>query len=204
VAATPGPYLTRSENGRFGETRTTYATPERVTHWIEGIEIDPDASDAREFWEAVSDGTPSPGAKTPFTLPLSRNLNCFIGGRGSGKSSLIEAIAFLADKTKFREEGAKREANREDWYRRAEATLRGCRLRLVWKSTGPFGIGTLPKRSLFVSRYFDSDGRHPDAEIRDADGNAIVDGTISVPKLQLLRAHEIVSLRVKTGHDFAG
>lgn len=176
---------------RFGETRTTYASPDRVTHWIEGIEIVPDAASAREFWEVASEGAPSPVGKAPFTLPLSRNLNCFIGGRGSGKSSLIEAIAFLADKTEFKQEGAKKEKDREDWYRRADATLRGCRLRVVWKSTGSVGIGTLPKRSLFVSRYFDSDGRHPDAEIRDADGNAIVDSTISVPKLQLLRAHEI-------------
>jgi energy-coupling factor transporter ATP-binding protein EcfA2 len=177
---------------RFGETRTTYSTPGRVSYWIEGIEIVPDASDAREFWEDPSAGSPAAGAITTFTLPLSQNLNCFIGGRGSGKSSLIEAIAFLADDGKFNQQATvKNEDNREDWYRRAEATLRGCRLRLVWKTTAAVGIGTLPKRSLFVTRYFDPAGRHPDAEKRDAHGNAIVDATISVPKLQLLRAHEI-------------
>ncbi len=177
---------------RFGETRTTYSSPGRVSHWIEGIEIVPDAMNAREFWEAPSDGATSTKGRTSFTLPLSRNLNCFIGGRGSGKSSLIEAIAFLADQSKFKEEGAKKnEVNREDWYRRADATLRGCRLRLVWKTTSSSGIGALTKRSLFVSRYFDPDGRHPDAELRDVEGQAIVDGTISPPKVQLLRAHEI-------------
>lgn len=177
---------------RFGETRTTYSSPGRVSCWIEGIEIVPDAENAREFWEVPSAGPPVAGAKATFVLPLSRNLNCFIGGRGSGKSSLIEAIAFTTDLGKFKDEGAKKnEVNREDWYRRADATLRGCRLCLVWKTTAPVGIGSLPKKSLFVTRYFDPDGRHPDAEYRDADGNAIVDATIAAPKLQLLRAHEI-------------
>jgi ABC-type lipoprotein export system ATPase subunit len=175
---------------RFGETRTTYSTPGRVSYWIEGIEIVPDATDARQFWKVASDAPAT--ASATFTLPLSRNFNCFIGGRGSGKSSLIEAIAFLSDKGDFKAQAAiKNELNREDWYRRADATFRGCRIRLVWKTTSAVGVGTLPKRSLFVTRYFDPDGRHPDAEIRDADGNAIVDGTISAPQVQLLRAHEI-------------
>ena len=86
---------------RFGETRTTFSTPGRVSYWIEGIEIVPDASNAREFWEVPSTEQPIEGCRRAFTLPLSRNLNCFIGGRGSGKSSLIEAIAFLADNGKF-------------------------------------------------------------------------------------------------------
>lgn len=174
---------------RFGETRTTYSTPGRVSYWIEGIEIVTDADDARQFWEVSEQSTP--GSATAFVLPLSRNLNCFVGGRGSGKSSLIEAIAFLTDQGKFKEEGQKRGSNRDDWYRRAEATFRGCRLRLVWKTTATTGIGALPKRALFASRYFDIDGRHADTEFRDADGNAIVDSTISAPKIQLLRAHEI-------------
>ncbi len=177
---------------RFGETRTTYSSPGRVSHWIEGFEIVPDATNAREFWEVLPEGETTVASRASFVLPLSRNLNCFIGGRGSGKSSLIEAIAFLADRSRFKEEGAKKnEANREDWYRRADATLRGCRLRLVWKTTSSSGIGTLAKRSLFVTRYFDPEGRHPDAELRDIEGQAIVDGTITPPKVQLLRAHEI-------------
>ena len=93
---------------RFGETRTTYSKPGSVSYWIEGIEIVPDASDAREFWAAESPHGGESGAKGRLTLPLSRNLNCFIGGRGSGKSSLIEAIAFLADGSKFSDEGQKK------------------------------------------------------------------------------------------------
>ena len=93
---------------------------------------------------------------------------------------------------KFNEESQKKnEINREDWYRRADATLRGCRLRLVWKTTSRDGIGTLSKRALFVTRYFDPSGRHIEAELRDLNGNAIVDATIASPRVQLLRAHEI-------------
>lgn len=176
---------------RFGETRTTYSSPGAVSYWIEGIEIVPDAQDAREFWQVP--GQPNEQASTPrsFTLPLSRNLNCFVGGRGSGKSSLIESLAFLTQGQVFKDEASKKEQIREDWYRRAEATLRGCQLRLVWKTTATTGIGALPKRALVVSRYFDPDGRHQDPEIRDADGNAIVDTTLTAPSVRLLRAHEI-------------
>ena len=176
---------------RFGETRTTYSTPSKVTHWIEGIEILPDAQDAREFWQTgLGSGTGSSSDRS-FILPLSRNLNCFVGGRGSGKSAAIEAIAFLADGRQFAEEGAKGERNREDWYRRAEATIRGCRLRLIWKSTAKFGIGALPKRALVMSRYFDPNGQHVGPEIRDGEDDAIVDDRIEIPPIRLLRAHEI-------------
>lgn len=70
---------------RCGETRFTDIAPGRVSNWIEGIEVIPDAEDAVDFW-------PSPSDKG-FILPLSRNLNCLIGGRGSGKSAVIEALA---------------------------------------------------------------------------------------------------------------
>jgi len=174
---------------RFGETRTTYATPKSVTHWIEGIEIVPDAKQARRFWQSTTPAATPPDAPPPFTLSLSRNLNCFVGGRGSGKSAGIEAIAFLTKAKQFN--GVHRERDRPDWYDRALATLSGCRLRVVWKSTAPDGIGGLPKRALVLTRYFDPDGRHDEIDARDTDGNAIVDDTVAPPPIRILRSHEI-------------
>lgn len=171
---------------RFGETRTTYASPGAVTHWIEGIEIVRDAQDASGFWNH-SAGEAS--AEEPFTLELSRNLNCFVGGRGSGKSAGIEAVAFLADAQRFTIEGRSRDPG--DWYLRAKATLAGCRIRLIWKSTAEDGIGSLPKKALIASRYFDPQGAHQAVEMRDADDNAIVDSTLNLPRVRILRVHEI-------------
>ncbi|WP_417745244.1 AAA family ATPase [Rosistilla oblonga] len=171
---------------RFGETRTTYASPGAVTHWIEGIEIVRDAQEASGFWNVGSSETETSDA---FTLELSRNLNCFVGGRGSGKSAGIEAIAFLADAERFTREGRKRDA--EDWYLRAKATLAGCRVRLVWKSTAEDGIALLPKKALIVSRYFDSQGTHQPVDKRDAHDNAIVNSSIGLPRVRILRVHEI-------------
>ncbi len=176
---------------RYGETRTTYASPGAVTYWIEGIEIVRDAHDARKFWNGPSQSDQASTSDGSFTLSLSRNLNCLVGGRGSGKSAAIEAVAFLADEDSFAREGAKKERDRDDWYRRAAATLSGCRLRLVWKSTGRDGIGALPKRALIASRYFDPAGQHQSVDTRDANGNAIVDDSIALPRIRLLRAHEI-------------
>jgi energy-coupling factor transporter ATP-binding protein EcfA2 len=181
----------RSRALRFAETRTTYSKPDQVGYWIEGLEIVPDAREAQQFWEDVieKDNSVSP---TTFTLPLSRNLNCFIGGRGSGKSSLIEAIAFVCDSGDYSVgQRSGRQDRRPDWYRRADATLRGCQLRLVWKTTAQEYFGTLPKKALFVSRYFNPNGEHQTPECRDAEGNAITDSTVTVPRIQLLRAHHI-------------
>jgi len=176
---------------RFGETRTTYAAPKTVTHWVEGIEILPEAEGARHFWQVSSPLPPADAGAATFTLPLSRNLNCFVGGRGSGKSAGIEAIAFLTQPTAFNDAARLKERDRPDWYERARATLSGCRVRLVWKTSGTSGIGTLPKRAIFLSRYFDPDGRYLNTDIRDADGNAIVDDTVIPPQIRILRAHEI-------------
>ncbi|WP_166819997.1 AAA family ATPase [Thalassoroseus pseudoceratinae] len=179
----------REQTLRFGETRTTYAAPGTVNAWIDGIEIARDASGASEFWsnqvETDSDSTPE------FLLPLSRNLNCLVGGRGSGKSAVVEAIAFLTQEKLFTDEGNLRDRDQSDAYKRAVATLAGCRLRMVWKTSGNVGIGGLPKKALIVSRYFDVDGRHESLDFRDIDGNAIVDDSITLPSARILRAHEI-------------
>ncbi len=176
----------RSRVLRFGETRTTYASPGAVTHWIEGIEIVRDAQEAKAFWNSELEGDSSDQS---FVLGLSRNLNCFVGGRGSGKSAAIEALAFVTDPEPFQLQAS--EKTPADWYLRALATLGGCRIRLVWKSSGTEGIGTLPKKALIVTRYFDPNGRHDQLDVRDVEGNAIVDDRIRPPQIRILRVHEI-------------
>jgi hypothetical protein len=179
----------RSRVLRFGETRMTYGSPGRVRHWIEGIEIALDAADAHAFWSHGLSETPSPDNSQSFTLALSRNLNCFVGGRGSGKSAGIEAISFLTQNDLFEQQAKARE--KPDSYKRAAATLAGCRIRLFWKSTGPTGIGSLPKKAIVISRYFDPDGRHEPPQMRDIDDNTIVDDEVKPPQIRILRAHEI-------------
>lgn len=171
---------------RFGETRTTYASPGAVTHWIEGIEIVRDAQEAKAFWNTESNRSSS---DQPFVLALSRNLNCFVGGRGSGKSAGVEALAFVTEPAPFSSQATERVQT--DWYKRARATLAGCRIRLVWKSSGSEGIGALPKKALFVSRYFNPNGQHGPLDIRDIEGNAIVDDRVRLPRIRILRVHEI-------------
>lgn len=175
----------RGRTLRFGETRMTYASPGKVTYWIEGLEIAPDSADARRFWQEAGRDS------KVFTLCLSRNLNCFVGGRGSGKSAGVEAVAFLTREQEFQEEAQKPPKDQAHWYRRASATLSGCRIRLVWKTTATTGIGLLPKRALIVSRYFDPDGQHEVLDVRDADGQAVVDDNISLPQVRIFRVHEI-------------
>ena len=179
----------RSRVLRFGETRMTYASPGRVSHWIAGIEIVRDASNSSTFWSYSLPSKNGPDNNISFTLALSRNLNCFVGGRGSGKSAGIEAISFLTEKHLFEQQA--REKDKTDWYSRAAATLSGCRIRLFWKSTGSAGIGSLPKKTIAVSRYFDPDGRHQPAQMRDIDDKAIVDDGVQLPQIRVLRAHEI-------------
>lgn len=113
---------------RYGETRFCYATPNAPTMWIAGIEITQDADGASEFWpfEAAAQIDPPadvPGPAKSFFLPLSRNLNCLVGGRGSGKSAALDAIAFVAKPEDF--DGYKKiSQDTPDFYSRSNATLK--------------------------------------------------------------------------------
>src|SRR5690606_21100454 len=120
----------REKGLRYADTRFSYASPGYVSKWITGVEIVPDAADAESFWPFAPDDA-NAGDKS-FALPLSRNLNCLIGGRGSGKSAALEAIAFATEPEEFNHQGVEQ----QEWYKRAYATLRGCVVRLCWKSTG--------------------------------------------------------------------
>src|SRR5487761_1333038 len=161
----------RDHTLRYGETRLTCSTPGRVTHWIEGLEIIPDAQDARKFWP-VGTGNhqdANESVEASFILPLSRNLNCLIGGRGSGKSAAIEAIAFVAAPQQFTDKAQQK----SEWYGRAVSTLRGCQVRLCWKTTDSEGFSRLPKRALFTARYFIPSSQRRSVELRDADAKLV-------------------------------
>ena len=170
---------------RYGETRFSYSTPGQVMSWISGLEISPDAAGASKFWPFGPDGV---GRKS-FVLPLSRNLNCLVGGRGSGKSAAIEAIAFVTAPASFQGKHRKNDEQLDDWYKRARATLAGCQVRLVWQSVG--GPADLPKGVVFSSRYFNPSGEHGPVIHTNVDDKEILGSALSLELPQLFRARDI-------------
>ncbi len=133
----------RNKGLRFGETRFRTYLPEKPRCWIAGIEIARDSTEAATFWTD----------STPFQLSLSPNLNCLVGGRGAGKSSLIEAVSLAQDVDDFSRSGGG-----DDWFKRANATLQGCRVRVWWQySPAP---PELPKGSVFADSYFPENAKN--------------------------------------------
>ena len=167
---------------RYGETRFSYCTPGQVTRWISGLEITPDAAGASRFW-------PFDPSLNSFVLPLSRNLNCLVGGRGSGKSAAIEALAFVAEPAKFEGKSRKRDEDLKDWYKRARATMAGCQVRLVWQAMG--STADLPKGALFASRYFNPAGEHGAVGYTKLDGKEVLGSSLSLEPPQMFRARDI-------------
>jgi hypothetical protein len=167
---------------RYGETRFCYSTPGQVTRWISGLEIRPEAADASRFW-------PFDPKSESLVLPLSRNLNCLVGGRGSGKSAAIDAIAFVTKPGDFEGMSRKHEEDLPDWYGRARANMAGCQVRLVWQAMG--GTADLPKGALFASRYFKTTGEHGAVDYTNLDGKEILGSSLSLEPIQLFRVREI-------------
>ena len=170
---------------RYGETRFSYSTPGQVTRWISGLEITPDSLDASRFWPFRPDG-PKRGA---FVLPLSRNLNCLVGGRGSGKSAAIEAVAFVTHPASFQGKHRKHDEDLDDGYKRARATLAGCQVRLVWQTAGAT-VG-LPKGALFASRYFNPAGEHGPVSYMNLEDKEVLGSSLALELPQLFRARDI-------------
>jgi ABC-type lipoprotein export system ATPase subunit len=172
---------------RCGETRFTDIAPGRVSNWIEGIEVIPDAEDAVDFWPSPSD--------EGLILPLSRNLNCLIGGRGSGKSAVIEALGFITQPEDYKLTPKQREER--EYYRRAKATINGCSIKVCWKSNSSNGDSAIPKKGLFSLRYFDPKDSHQDTEYRGVDEKTIP--LTSEPSVQLYRFKEIEEIANASG-----
>ncbi len=169
---------------KLGETRTTHRAPDQVTSWIEGIEIIPDASNAADFWpfQEIADED-----SRRFTIHLSRNLNCVIGGRGSGKSAIIEALAFVCSPSDFNEDTSR---HQEEWYQRATATLRGCQIRTCWRLLDSAG-NELPRKAIFTHRYFDPAHSHSAVTCQNLDEKELLPGTVAAPLAQVFRIHDI-------------
>ncbi len=165
---------------RYGETRFAYRPSGPVVYWISGIEISRDSTDAKDFWPFEADGT--------FTLPLSRNLNCFIGGRGSGKSAAIEAISFASQNQYLGDRG--NGPYLEDCQRRAAATLTGCNVRLCWTYLDK-DKDVFPKGAVFTTRFFASSGKHKDVACSDMAERDIHDVP---PAIEVFRLHQIEEL----------
>jgi hypothetical protein len=175
---------------RYGETRFSATAQTPVQYWISGIQVIKDASNASSFWpcDELPDGALAPPS---FTLPLSRNLNTLIGGRGSGKSAAIEAIAFLTSPDAFNKEASKKETDRDEFYTRANATLAGCRIKVCWQFTRDPIANELPKRAMIGQRYFDPRHKHGAVEYTNANDQQLVPQQIPPHQVQIFRLGEI-------------
>lgn len=174
---------------RLGETRFSYVPPSSPQYWIAGIEIIQDAQNASSFWPFESHA--QEGQTKSFILPLSRNLNCLIGGRGSGKSAALEAIAFLARPSDFDGFVKTRDEDLPDYYTRARANLSGCKSTLCWQFVGHELAQHLPKHAAFASRYFDPAARHEAITYTNADNVELLQTQIPDHIVQYYRLGEI-------------
>jgi DNA repair ATPase RecN len=166
---------------RYGETRFSCCHPGKVIKWIAGIEITRDAANASAFWPF--------GEGNSFVLPFTRNLNCLIGGRGSGKSAIIDAISFLVAPDRFNTINKKQTNSENDSIRRAKSTIGGCVVKLCWQILG--SDTAIPKGSVFVSRYYSVDGSHPAPSYQDIKNNELLPSVVPETDVQLFAIHQI-------------
>jgi len=171
---------------RFGETRFSSSAPETPTYWLSGLRISPDSPDSSAFWPF----TPTEGVHC-LTLPLSRNLNCFIGGRGSGKSATLEAIAFVAGAGGFDNINPNKSQEWPESYARANATLSGCKITACWQFTSQESASTLQKKALVGTRFFDPGHRHRPTEYSSITGTPLVQQQVPDNRIQVFRLGEI-------------
>ena len=121
---------------------------------------------------------------------MSPNLNCLVGGRGSGKSALIEALDFVQDTSGHNSQGNKKTDDQTDWFKRASATLHGCIVKVCWQySTAPDG---LKKGSVFQEAFFPQDSKRLDASrMIDLDGEPLEANNYPECKAAVFRIKDI-------------
>ncbi|CEN24450.1 AAA family ATPase [Paraclostridium sordellii] len=170
--------LIRDRAIRQGETRVKYSNPGVVYEYIQKLVITKESPNCSSFW--FEEG------ETELTIDLSSNLNCLIGGRGSGKSSIIESIIFCTldeycDLDK-----------KTDEYKRASVTLKGCKIK-VYMYINKGGR----KQSIVLERYFEESGHFGKIKTyivkKDKEKNEILEpvSDIEIPKIQAYRYNEI-------------
>lgn len=168
----------RDRSIRQGETRVKYSNPGKVYEYIQRLEIIKESSNCSKFWFN--------GDNDNFVIDLSSNLNCLIGGRGSGKSSIIESIIFctLDDYLKVNKSS--------DEYKRAIATLKGCKIR-IYMYVNRDGV----KQRIMLERYFEENGQFGNIKTyivkKDSEKNDILEpiSDIEIPRIQAYRYNEI-------------
>jgi hypothetical protein len=118
-------------------------------------------------------------------------LNCFIGGRGSGKSATLEAIAFVAGAGGFENINSSKSQEWPESYARANATLSGCKITACWQFTAQECTSALPKKALIGTRYFDPGHRHRPTEYWSIEGTPLVQQQVPSHRIQVFRLGEI-------------
>jgi hypothetical protein len=169
---------------RLGETRFSFTTPGAVQYWISGFEVTPDSDEAARFWPYSRNS----GSNASFFLPLSRNLNAFVGGRGAGKSAAIEALSFICRPDEYATADRK---NPPDWYTRAEATLAGCNVRICLQFLGDERAADLPKKALFARRHFSKSGDYEPVHFSDLSDRELLPNQIPARSVQIFRLGQI-------------
>ncbi|MGA2333233.1 MAG: AAA family ATPase [Syntrophales bacterium] len=112
-----------------------------------------------------------------------------VGGRGSGKSAALEALAFVTKPADFLGKYRKADDALDDWYKRARATLAGCQVLLVWQSPG--STPELPKGALFSTRYFNPNGEHGPVHHANLDDKEMLGSSLVSEPVQLFRMRDI-------------
>ncbi|QQE12324.1 hypothetical protein JD969_02285 [Planctomycetota bacterium] len=162
---------------RYGETRYRYQKPDQTRYWIESITIDHDDAEGMKFWH-TSDSTSN-------TISFSQNLNCIIGGRGSGKSSLIEALSFACNNDDYLSTMKDR-----DYYQRATYTLSGNNVNINWKLFRHPELKDITNGKMATKRYFDPKFNHDFITCYE-DKNKINIEKSHLPKISVYRLNEI-------------
>lgn len=163
----------RDRSIRQGETRVKYSNPGKVYEYIQKIEIIKESPNCSSFW--------FDGDNDNFVIDLSSNLNCLIGGRGSGKSSIIESIIFctLDDYLKINKSS--------DEYKRASATLKGCKIR-IHMYVNRDGV----KQRIMLERYFEENGQFGSIKTYIVKKDVLEPiSDIEIPRIQAYRYNEI-------------
>ena len=165
---------------RLGESRITLSPVEKSTFWIEGIRFKTGDDSPNDFW-------PYSTGDLECIIPFSRNLNCLIGGRGSGKSAIIESLCFMFDKADEYNDTSNRE---KDWYNRANKVLSNCSINTVSKYLD--NENTTKKKALVHKRSFYSGSTNKDSEVYDLKNESLdLKKFNNLPSIDYYRFNEI-------------
>jgi predicted ATPase len=165
---------------RLGESRITYSPIEKSTYWIDGIRLQTSGEKTNNFW-------PNLDTSQECIIPFSRNLNCLIGGRGSGKSAIIEALCFVFDK---QDEYNLKSNKDKDWFSRADRVLSNCTIETLSRYLD--SENSNKKKALIHKRSFYSDSTNKKSEVYNIDNESVdTSKFLNLPSVDYYRFNEI-------------